>query len=45
MRVRVDTNIMLGALLEREPFANDARALLRQFPDSQQSKSNRQTVN
>lgn len=28
MRVLVDTNIMLDALLEREPFASEARSLL-----------------
>ncbi|MGK7872996.1 MAG: PIN domain-containing protein [Xenococcaceae cyanobacterium] len=28
MRVLVDTNIILDALLEREPFVTDARALL-----------------
>lgn len=28
MRVLVDTNIMLDALLEREPFVRDARTLL-----------------
>jgi predicted nucleic acid-binding protein len=28
MRVLVDTNIVLDALLEREPFVRDARALL-----------------
>jgi predicted nucleic acid-binding protein len=28
MRVLVDTNIVLDALLEREPFVSEARALL-----------------
>jgi putative PIN family toxin of toxin-antitoxin system len=35
MRVLVDTNIMLDALLEREPFFGDARALMEAI-DSEQ---------
>ncbi|HEY9708423.1 MAG TPA: PIN domain-containing protein [Oculatellaceae cyanobacterium] len=35
MRVLVDTNIMLDALLEREPFVRDARALLEAIDSGQ----------
>lgn len=31
MRVLVDTNIVLDALLERESFVEDARALIRSY--------------
>jgi predicted nucleic acid-binding protein len=35
MRVLVDTNIMLDALLEREPFFGDARALMEAIDSGQ----------
>ena len=35
MRVLVDTNIMLDALLEREPFVRDARPLLEAIDSGQ----------
>lgn len=35
MRVLVDTNIMLDALLERELFVGDAKALLKSIESKQ----------